>query len=183
MPKTALDIWFQTAVLRRQEEPPIACRPMVCPQILDVKPSPVRDLRLVRQRYERLAAEMAAVLTDAIARASWNSVHRDWLLDAEDACLHASLPWYGLKQQADHLGWELNSRKVQSLLLYPSEERDVRSCISAIRNASRALRALEAAERHEYLSQIAPAQQHKVILALQAAERHEYERRGQRRSW
>jgi hypothetical protein len=150
MPKTALDIWFQTAVLRRQEEPPIQCRPMVCPQIIDVLPSPVRHIRQVRQRYERLATEMASVLTDAIGKASWNSAHRDWLLDAQDACLDASVQWYGLKRQADHLRWELNSLKVASLFLYQSEERDVRSCISAIQNASRALRALEAAERHEY---------------------------------
>lgn len=175
--------WFRSAVLRFVPISAIECRPMVCPQIINVPPSPVRDLRLVRQRYERLAAKMCTVLKDAIARASWNSVHRDWLLDAEDCCLHCSASWEDLKGQADECREQLVSRALEGFRLYPSEERDVESCISAIRNASRALRALEAVERHHYLSQIAPAQQRKFLLALQTAERHELERRSRRRHW
>jgi hypothetical protein len=127
---------------------------MICPQIIDVPPGPVRHIRLVRQRYERLAAEMETVLKDAIARASWISVHRDWLLDAEDCCLHCSASWEDLKGQADECSEQLFSRALEGFRLYPSEERDVKSCISAIRNASRALRALQAAERREYERQV-----------------------------
>lgn len=145
-----ISTWYRAQVLR--PNPIRICSPgaLVCPPILDIPPGPVRHLAMVRQRSERLIAEMVAVLADVIERSSRTSLHCLWVFDVEYECTRDGVTWSDLDYQARCLRSELERTANDGSRLYYDEDADVKRCMFAIRNAARALRALGAAERRAY---------------------------------
>lgn len=145
-----ISTWYRAQVLRPNPYRSYSPEALICPPIIDLPPGPVRHLAMVRQRSDRLIAEMVAVLGEASERASRLSVHCTWVFDVEYECTRDDVTWFSLGYQSQCLRWELDRMPQGGSGLYDHEEADVKRCMFAIRNAARALRALGAAERRAY---------------------------------
>lgn len=113
-----------------------------CPEpvLVEVPESDDIPLFALRQKAERLLAEMNAVLDQAIARSSVVSGHRLWLKDArEDIDLDPR--WQRMSWEAEYL-----KREAQASHLCSNEEADCLACAAAMRAAADALRDLTKAE-------------------------------------